>query len=143
MALSWNQRRTTIGIAGGIVSAILAREYISKDLIAGAAVGYGLGAACSSAFYRVASLLKNGDQDNTMGAGTLAGISLFAGILGITALPNSVSFISQSAGLSTPVSIIIGVAATVAGFLHSRDSYTKDLAEAIQEPQPAARGANN
>ena len=138
MALSWNQRRTTIGLAGGIIGAVLAREYISKDLIAGAAVGYGLGAACSSAFYRVASLLKNGDQENTMGAGTLAGISVFAGILGITALPNSIGFIAESAKLSTPVSIIIGVAATVAGFLHSRDSYTKDLAEAIQEPQPAA-----
>ncbi len=123
--IDFQQKMTTLGLLGSVGSAFLLSDYIKSDYVIAGSVAFGTGVAISNGFYRVAELVKNGKPEkNEFGKGTLAGLSLFCGLIGMKAIPHMVKiFTQQPFSMDTntifPTFVVFGII----GFLQNRNGF--------------------
>jgi hypothetical protein len=132
-----SQKLTAFGLMGSVGLAFFATDYINKDYTFLAASLFGAGAAISTAYYRIAELLKNGrPEENEFGKGTIAGLTLLSSLITVNAMPYMYNVLTGEKFKLPPGAVLtVGGIALVAGFFQTRNSYLKYLRE---EGRPGA-----
>lgn len=134
-AITGDQKLSTFGLLGATALAVLFSDNIPSDYVIAGAVGFGTGVAISNAFYRVAELLKNGKAEkNEFGKGTLAGVSLFCGLLGLKSIPYMLKTFTNSPFKLSPEAFWLTLGALgFAGFLQNRNAFLSFVTEESNE----------
>jgi hypothetical protein len=136
-SVTQGQKLTALGLLAPIAGAFLLSGNIDKNYIIPAAITYGMGSAVSSAYYRIAQLLKNGKSElNEFGKGAVAGVTVFCSLLGLNAMPHVYNILTgDNFGMSAQSVLLVGGAFTILGFLQHRNSYLSFLDGSAENEQ--------
>lgn len=122
------QHLTALGLVGVVLAAPTVLSYLDDSYIKNGAIFYGLSAAVTVSFFRVANLLKDGTaRENEFGQGLFAGIALFIATSAAQIIPNIFKEMAEEQGL--PLALTIACGSSIAGFMQSKESFVSLLEE--------------